>query len=134
MPDIPSLGQDAARVRTELPPPEEQETETPAPKVVVCRTAFIVVWTEAGEVGITTELDTVLLAERPPTRDEIFAAGMIIAKDRAIEETVAEATGPVAVATSDRTVALVEARQREAFAAQQNAAVKAALAKGNPHA
>jgi hypothetical protein len=110
MPDVPLLGQDAARERkAENSPPEVPE----APKVIPARTAIMIIVTPEGETVLANDINLPIQIERTATRDEAYGMLATAMKDMQVEE--------VAAHTAASTIAQVERKQQEALAKMQNA-------------
>jgi hypothetical protein len=74
--------------------------------MVQVQTAFIVAWVN-GEVIISADLDSPIVADHYPTPDEILGAAAILMTDRGAERTAGLA--------AQSTVELIESKQREAL-------------------
>lgn len=129
MPDVPVLGQSAARER-EIEAAIAAEVDASlenSPPLIEATTAFIVAWVN-GQVLVFPDLDTAVVKHHDPTADEIHGAAANLMKDRTTEE-IAQIVIPN---TAQATVQLLMQAQKnalEAMRAQQGTAeVKAALA------
>lgn len=74
MPDIPLLGQN------------NSEKSEESAEVQNVRTAFMVYITEDGQYILDTDINSPIVPERVPSRDEIFAACQVVQKDMQTQE------------------------------------------------
>lgn len=95
----------------------EEEQPGTAPQVFFAHTAFLVMQTPEGETILIDDINLPVAVTRRPTRDEMY--GMLSCGIKDI--TIAEAAAHTAGASAQATVAAIEAKQREALAAAQQA-------------
>jgi D-alanine-D-alanine ligase-like ATP-grasp enzyme len=123
VPDVPLLGEAAARERAARDEVTTEESGQPeVPSVIPVHTAFIVFQTVDGNTLITPDLNVPFVTTREPSRDEIYGMLATAQKDCVVTE--------VAGLAAETTVAKVEQKQREAIEAARNAALKQQLERG----
>ena len=72
-------------------PPPAEETQSETPQVVATKTAFLVMVMPDGSVNVSPALDIHVMAERPPTMEDVYMAVATVVKDIQVEQTAMKA-------------------------------------------